>query len=139
MIIPFSIIQVDDNGFHIMIKGSINGLVVNALIDSGATRSVMDFNRVRHYFEKVSLNSFGRKFAGVGTEKLETHCLIIPELCFGQYLIKDYEIVVINLEAINKTYAQFDLPRIDMVLGGDLLLKGGAIIDYCNKQLVFTV
>ena len=38
---------------------------------------------------------------------------------------------------ITESYLQLNLPCIDGVLGGDLLMQQNAIIDYQNKVLIF--
>lgn len=138
MKIPLIIIPIDGNGYHIMARGNINGLTANILIDTGATRTVLDLNRKVHFFDSAPLVNNDKYFTGVGTEKIETRALVIPQLSFGTYSLNNLEVVVINLEGVNKTYATYDLPRIDMVLGGDVLFKCGCIIDYPNSELTFS-
>ena len=40
--IPFKIIKIDDEGFHLLIKVYINKKVAHLLIDTGASKSVFD-------------------------------------------------------------------------------------------------
>jgi hypothetical protein len=136
--IPLQIITIDQNGFHLMVRAAIGRLPVNLLIDTGASRTVFDSNRISQYFGKVSLEQYPKSFTGVGVENLHTQSLVIPELQFGNFSMKQTEVMVIDLGTVNKSYAALDLPRIDMVMGGDLLVRYGGIIDYPQQQLVFT-
>lgn len=138
MKIPITVIPIDGSGYHIMVRGTINGLTANILIDTGATRTVLDVKRATHYFDDPPLKPFHKFFAGVGNEKLETQLLLIPEISLQGYLISQLQVVVIDLSAVNQSYAAFDLPRIDMVMGGDLLFNCGAIIDYPAKCMILS-
>ncbi|MFO7978042.1 MAG: retropepsin-like aspartic protease [Bacteroidales bacterium] len=135
--IPLAVIPIDENGYHLMARGNINGLTTNILVDTGASRTVLDLRRTAHYFDDTPLRSFEKYFTGVGAEKMETQAVIIPQLNIGAFEVRGLEVLVIDLEGVNKSYAALDLPRIDMVMGGDLLVHCAGIIDYPNKELIF--
>ncbi len=135
--IPLTVIPIDEKGYHLMARGNISGLTTNILIDTGASRTVLDLWRTRHYFGNTPLKSFEKYFTGVGTQKMETQAVIIPQLRIGAFEVRSLEVLVIDLEGVNKSYASLDLPRIDMVMGGDLLVHYAGIIDYPNKELIF--
>jgi hypothetical protein len=134
--IPIQLICIDSDGYHLMVTLSVNGLRANAILDTGASRSVLDKNRVLHYLGNLELQKEDRLFSGIGAGHVETHTITIPALSIGEMVLSDINVVVINLQSINQAYAIFDLPRIDMVLGSDILVGLGAVIDYQNRQLV---
>ncbi len=139
MKIPLQLITIDKDGFHLMVHARINGLKANVLIDTGATRSVFDKNRVEYYLGDIALKKFDKFFTGIGATRIETFATIIPSITFGNYTLEKTEMVIIDMAMINKSYAVFDLPRIDMVLGGDILLRLGAMIDYQNRLLLINL
>jgi len=135
-ILPLQLIHIDRKGYHLMLKVRLNGLHANALLDTGASRTILDRNRVHHYMQDPMLTPYNKFFSGLGAEKLETLFTRVERIDFGPVALSQEELVVIDLASINHSYALFDLPRIDMVLGCDLLLKMRAVIDCLSRQLI---
>lgn len=135
--IPLAVIPIDENGYHVMARGNINGLTTNILIDTGASRTVLDRRRTSFYCGNKPLRSHDKYFTGVGVEMMETQALVIPQLNIGPFEVRQLEVLVIDLQGVNKSYAALDLPRIDMVMGGDLLVHYHGVIDYVRKELTF--
>lgn len=132
---PLHLLCIDNDGYHLLAELSINGLKANAIIDTGASRSVLDSNRVQHYLGDTELIHEDRMLSGVGMKQLETKSVQIQSVGLGEFLLWDVRVVVVDLISINKAYAIFDLPRVDMVLGGDILTSLGAVIDYNSRQI----
>lgn len=133
--IPLTLIPIEPGGYHIMIELSVNGLKANTLIDTGASKTIMDLARARHYINDPDIKAFGKQLTGVGTARIDTWVTTVEEIRFAHYAMKNLPLVLADLQTINAGYAVYDLPRIDMVLGGDLLQKLGAVVDYSNKLL----
>jgi len=136
--IPLQLIRIDQGGCHLMMHAGINEYKANVLIDTGASMTVMDLNRAQKYLNNPEINPFENYFTGMGEGKIETWTTHIPSLTIGSTCMKDLQILLIDMSPIQKTYACFDLPRIDIVLGGDLLMEMGAVIDYPNRKLMLT-
>lgn len=134
--LPLHIIRIDTDGFHLMVQLVIHGLKANAIVDTGASRTVLDRDRVAYYLGEVPLVREERIFSGIGTAQVETFAVQIGQLGLGEVVLEDLPVVVIDLSAINRAYAVFDLPRIDLVLGGDILNRLHAVIDY-RKLLLY--
>ena len=83
--VPLQVLDIEGEGFHVMVKGLIHGKEASFLIDTGASRSVFDPKTV--------------------------------------------------LENIHEMYAKLGLPHIDGILGGDLLMRHKAIINYKAKKM----
>ena len=135
MNIPLNLISMEADGFHLMLHAVIGGVKANVLIDTGASRTVMDLSRARKYIGDLSIKPFHKSFTGMGAGAIETYFATIPEIQIGGNSLKEMEVVLIDLSPLNKSYALEDLPRIDMVMGGDWLIKLDAVIDYPNKTL----
>jgi hypothetical protein len=60
-------------------------------------------------------------------------------LHIGQLHIKNIEVTVLDLSTINIAYRQMNHPEVLGVIGGDILMKYKAVIDYGKKQLKFKV
>lgn len=135
MYIPINLIPIEPGGCHIMMQAGINGCKANVLIDTGASRTIMDVKRVKYYLKNSEIKPFGKQLMGVGAEKMSTWVASIEEIRFGEIMLNNVQVILTDMKTINASYAIYDLPRIDMVLGGDLLLRLRAVIDYEKKAL----
>ncbi|MEE4178058.1 MAG: retropepsin-like aspartic protease [Bacteroides sp.] len=135
MEIPVRIVEIDQLGYHLLIEGRVNDLKANVLIDTGASRTVIDLNRLNHFFKDPLTREYDKSCAGLGSGQITSYVTVLHSLQLGHKVMKDVEIVAIDLASINTNYAIYDLPRIDMVLGSDLLLKMDACIDYRARKL----
>jgi hypothetical protein len=52
-----------------------------------------------------------------------------------ELLFKDFDIFLFNMSHINKTFKHHAVDKIDGIIGGDILKKFKAIIDYDNKNI----
>jgi predicted aspartyl protease len=135
--IKLDIVPIEDDGYHLFINCLINGKTARLLVDTGASRTVFDANRIKtflkeeeHNFEKVDKLS-----TGLGTNTMESHTVILSEFSIGETIFKDYIAVVLNIEHVNQSYKMLGFPEIDGVLGGDLLYELKAVIDYRKKEI----
>lgn len=133
--IPITIIAIENDGFHLMIKAKINGNKINLLIDTGASRTVFDINRMKDHIDTDNLEKNERLSAGLGTNTMESQITVIERLEFSKLKIKKYHAVLIDMSHVNEMYQSIKLPLIDGVLGSDLLLNYKAIINYKKKVL----
>ena len=121
-----------------MIKGKINGMEANFLIDTGASRSVFDPTVITKFIENPTFQKKKGITAGVGGSDLESSTFIIANLTFGDIELHNYEAVALDLENIHETYSKLGLPAIDGIIGGDLLKRYKAVINYRSKKLRLT-
>lgn len=133
--VPLQVLDIEGEGFHVMVKGLIHGKEASFLIDTGASRSVFDPKTVSNFIENPEFEKKEGLTAGVGSSDLESATFIIKSLCIGGLEINDYEAVALDLENIHEMYAKLGLPHIDGILGGDLLMRHKAIINYKAKKM----
>ena len=136
--VPLQLLDIEGEGFHIMVKGMIHGKEASFLIDTGASRSVFDPNTIVTYIEDIQFEKKEGMSAGVGSSDLESATFVIDSLSIGSLEIKDYEAVALDLENIHEMYTKLGLPHIDGIIGGDLLQKNKAVINYRSKKLRLT-
>ena len=136
--VPLQLLDIEGEGFHIMVKGMIHGKEASFLVDTGASRSVFDPNTIVTYIEDIQFEKKEGMSAGVGSSDLESATFVIDSLSIGSLEIKDYEAVALDLENIHEMYAKLSLPHIDGIIGGDLLQKNKAVINYRSKKLRLT-
>ena len=136
--VPLQLLDIEGEGFHIMVKGLIHGKEAHFLIDTGASRSVFDPKTISTFIDDLTFEKKEGLTAGVGSSDLESATFKIDVFSIGEVEIHDYEAVALDLENIHEMYGKLDLPHIDGILGGDLLKRYKAVINYKLKKLRFT-
>lgn len=129
------ILDIEGDGNHLLIKPQINLQQVYMIIDTGASRTVLDKTRLSEISGAEFISS-DRLSTGLGTNSMTSEKVVLNELAFGKIKIPDYEAVVLDLSHVNQSYAKLGYHGIDGVLGGDILLKLNAVIDYKRGRLV---
>jgi predicted aspartyl protease len=135
--IKLELLPIEEDGYHIFIEAAINGHAARLLIDTGASRTVFDAERIKSFLPEVDHNfeKIDKLSTGLGTNTMESHSVILGEFCLGETIFKDYLAVVLNMEHVNKSYLMLGERQIDGVLGGDLLNELKVVIDYRRKQV----
>ena len=134
--IKLELLGIEEDGYHIFIEALINGKTARLLIDTGASRTVFDAERVKAFLpvEDHSFEKTDKLSTGLGTSTMESHCVVLDEFSLGETTFIEYKAVVLNMEHVNKSYVMLGEHPIDGVLGGDLLYELKAVIDYRRKQ-----
>lgn len=133
--IPIRIIEIENSGVHMAISGFVNGNLANILIDTGASQTVFDKNRVQLFSDQQEFEKAEKLSKGLGTDSMEGFKFSINQFVLGDLVLKDYDVVSLDLSHINASYAELGLTPIDMVLGGDFLMKYAASIRYSSAEL----
>lgn len=136
--IPFKVLSLDGEGYHLMIKIYINKKVANVIIDTGASKTVLDKTRIAKYVKEKSFDVHDKLSSGLGTNTMESQLTTLKSLRIGDVEIAGYQTVLLDLSHVNKSYEQIGLKQVEGVLGSDILLKYKAIIDYPKKELRLT-
>lgn len=136
--VPLQLLDIEGEGFHIMVQGRIHGKEALFLIDTGASRSVFDPKTISSFIDDIQFEKKEGMTAGVGSSDLESSTFVIDRFSIGDLEITDYEAVALDLENIHEMYAKLNLPHIDGIMGGDLLRRYKAVINYRCKKLRLT-
>ncbi|MCX6310300.1 MAG: retropepsin-like aspartic protease [Bacteroidetes bacterium] len=134
--IPIHLLNIEGDGFHLQVKIKINGKVANAIIDTGASKTVFDKDRISHFLKKEKLTEQDRLSTGLGTASMQSHVVKIKKFSIGKLDVLDYDGVVLDLSHVNQTYQVIGLKPIEAVVGSDMLEQFNAVIDYGKKTLV---
>lgn len=135
--IPITIIGIEDDGFHLLVKGQINGLDANFLIDTGASRSVFDQTGILAFIGEVDFEENEKLSTGLGTNSMPSQVTNIKTIVFGDLMITDYTAIAIDLKHVSESYEKLGLPHIDGILGGDLLKRFRCVINYRTRKIKF--
>jgi hypothetical protein len=135
--IPLEIISLQDDGFHLLVEVVVFGQSFKAVLDTGASKTVFDKSTVEKYIDKEALLLSDKLSTGLGTNSMESHLLTAPEISIGDLKLHDYQIAILDLSMINFAYEKLELGPIIGVIGGDILVQYGAVINYPQKKMFF--
>ena len=134
--LKLTLLNVEDQGFHIFIKAYINGRVANLLVDTGASKTVFDTNRIGKFAELKSMQKNENISTGLGTNSMKGHTILIKKMQIGLLKLNNYEAFLLDLSHVNDTYAKLKYKELDGIIGGDILAAFHAVINYSAKTLV---
>lgn len=132
-IIPFKIISINGEGFHLTMKLYINGKPANVIIDTGASKTVFDKSRITKFITNKIFDENEKLSTGLGTNSMKSHMTKIKKMKLGVIQILNYETVLLDLSHVNQSYEQVGLKPVEGVLGSDILVEYKAVIDYEKK------
>lgn len=138
--IPIKIIELEKNNFHLLVIGKIGrSKKMYWIVDTGASRSVFDINEEQYYDKKNISEEEEYQSAGINPGKIQTGIGTIHNLKFGKLKIKEIDLVLIDLQYVNKIYGKFDKENLPVVglIGSDILKKYGACIDFSKSKITF--
>ncbi|MEW6468101.1 MAG: retropepsin-like aspartic protease [Bacteroidota bacterium] len=133
--LPIKVLAIDNDGYHLQASIIINGKKANVIIDTGASRTVFDKERIKKFVKQKAEKITDKLSTGLGTNSMESHQVVISSMKIGRLKLKDYETVLLDLSHVNRSYEQIKLKPVDGVLGSDILRKHKAVIDYGKKKM----
>jgi predicted aspartyl protease len=139
--LKIELMPIEEDGYHIFLEAVINGGTARLLLDTGASRTVFDEERIKAFLTKKNhkFKKFSKLSTGLGTNTMKSHSIILEEFRLGETVFKDYHAVVLNMEHVNQSYQMLGHQEIDGVLGGDLLQELKAVVDYRKKEVRWRV
>jgi len=138
--IPLQIIELEKDNYHILILGEFqDGTLSCWIIDTGASKSVLDINQ-HLYFEVLdSDNEEDYHSAGINQGMMETSVGKMFFLKLGELEITDHKVALIDLTHVNEIYGKYSSYTIAGLLGGDILMQYKCRIDYNKKTIRFQI
>jgi predicted aspartyl protease len=135
--VPFRLVNIEGDGFHIVIPSRINGLKANMLIDTGASKTVFDLTRIKLFLkqEVANFDLHSHLSTGLGTNTMESHVTMIDTFSIGKFKVRKYQAVLLDLAHVNQSYELLGIKPIDGVIGSDLLVHLRAQINFLNHTL----
>ena len=136
--IPLQIIELERENYHILIEGNFeDGTPSCWIIDTGASKTVMDKNLSSYYELMDSDDMEDYQSAGINQGMMETSVGKLTYLRFGDLKITGQKVALIDLSHVNEIYGKYTSYRIAGLLGGDILMLHQCIIDYAAKIIRF--
>jgi len=134
--IPLQIIDLHDDGFHPLLNIKVFGKPFKVVLDTGASKTAFDKTMLLNAYAEAVLNISDKLSTGLGTNTMESSTAAITDMRIGRLLVDEFEVAVLNLSTINIAYRQLGHPEVLGVLGGDILMKYKAVIDYGKGKMV---
>lgn len=132
--VPLTLINLQDDGFHLLVEVVVFKEKYFAVLDTGASRSVFDKSLIEQHVSETLQVSDEINAATLFTTTTTIQATI-PQLKIGTLKINNYETVAFDLQSVSETYQQFGHPSIMGIIGGDILMQYKAVINYQKMML----
>lgn len=133
--IPLELINLHEDGFHLLVEVVVFGQCFNAVLDTGASKTVFDKEIIETHMQDNELVVSDRLSTGLGTSTMESHTIVLPVLKIGKFKLKYFEAAILDLSTIKEAYSILNLPPLIGVIGGDILYHFKATINYKKLHL----
>lgn len=136
--IPLELMNIEGDGYHLMIEAEVNGIAVRLLVDTGASKTVFDKTRLQSLMKEGAEEEYEdleQLSTGLGTNSMQGQVAELDTLKIGDVNIEGYSVVVLDMDHVNQSYEMLGDRGIDGVLGSDLLKEYDAVIYFKKKVL----
>ncbi len=134
--VPLTPLNLQDDGFHLVLEVIVFGKPFKAVLDTGASKTVFDKATIEPYLlDDAILRHTDMVSTGLGTTSMQSFILQLPDLHIGALHLKRYDVAVLDLSSINYAYEQLAIEPVIGVIGGDILTQYGGLIDYRKNTL----
>ncbi len=118
---------------HFEFSAIINGMKGKFILDTGASNSCIGFDSVKNF--NLNVEDSDVKAAGAGAIDMVTQLSKNNTLKIGAWKKDKVILILFNLTHVNTALINHNSNPVDGIIGGDILKKGKAIIDYPKKYL----
>lgn len=133
--VPLELLNLHDDGFHLLVEVVVFGQTFKAVLDTGASKTVFDKTSIEKHITQGDLVISDKLSTGLGTNTMESHTIILPLIKIGAFKLKNFEAAVLDLSTINQAYTSLNISPVIGVIGGDILQSYDAIINYGKLHL----
>ena len=133
--IPLQLVELEADGCHLLLRARWHDRKLNLVLDTGASKTVFDVGQLQEWFPDLALEASVQTSAGLGTTEMQSHTFALEAFKIGRCRIQKVTAAALDLQHIQATYAQLGHGKLDGILGGDVLRKYHARIDY-NKMIL---
>ena len=118
---------------HLLVKATINGILGNFILDTGASNSCVGFESIDYF--NLTAGKSKTKASGAGATGMFTQLAKNNALQIGRWKTDGFHLVIFDLSHVNEALQQYKAKPVHGIIGADILLEGKAIIDYYNHCL----
>lgn len=124
-----------EEGYHAFCKVRVNGHVCRALIDTGASKTVVGTALVNTLGLQPFSHPLDNQMTGIQPGDVEITFVTLSEVRFKKIIFPDLLAGTVNLDHVVSQYEKLGLEPIQLIIGGDILYAGRARIDYGKKSM----
>lgn len=118
---------------HFKVNAKINGAKGSFIVDTGASHTVIDEMSSEKF--KLKFSGASKTAGGLGTSGLQTKRSTGNKIEINDFAISRVPLTALSLQHVNDALEKHGSPKIDGVIGADILKKHSAIIDYKGKAI----
>ena len=133
--VALQIIDLNEDGFHPLLNIKLFGKKFTVVLDTGASKTAFDKTLLQQANKSAIITETSILSTGLGTNSMASFTAVIPDMRIGRLKIPEFEVAVLDLSTINIAYAQMGHPQVLGVIGGDILTKYKAVINYGKNTL----
>jgi len=133
--LSIQMLNIEDDGLHLIIDSEVNNIRCRLLIDTGASRTVFDQRRIFNFITESELEHHDKLSTGLGTDSMPTSSTNLSLFKIGELKIRDFHAILLDLSHVNASYEKMGFEPIDGVLGSDVLNTYSAIINYKKRKI----
>ncbi len=127
----------DDNNYHLKTTVNLGLVSIKMIVDTGASRTVFDRTQISELLPEMEFRLSEQISSGLGTNSMVSYLATIPEFSIRNLHLPNYEAVILDLENVNSVYRSLGLEEVAGVLGSDILMKYGGVINFNTCELSF--
>ena len=118
---------------HLIINSHVNGIAAKLIIDTGASNSCIDSNKIEAF--KIEIENYDEQ-ASSATEKIKK--MYISEensIDIAGFSIENLKLFVFDMGHINETLKENEPIKVHGIIGNDIMSKHEAIISFSEKKI----
>ena len=121
------------NSNHILIECEINYISGIFIIDTGASNSCINYLSASKF--NVEFKKSNETASSATNEINETYFSKNNKLKIGDFQKNDFDLVLFDMTFINNSLKEKGVSEVDGIIGGDILNKLKACINYKKKEI----
>ena len=131
-------LNIDDEGCHLIVNILINGRVARMILDTGASRTVINTSSVdKLNGYDLPLND-GLKSIGIGGVASSHREALFELIELDDVSVSNFIVATLDMTHVNNAYRERGFDSVDGLLGGDILRIAKASIDYLVEDVTFS-
>ena len=118
---------------HILIECKINHVLGTFIVDTGASNSCINYLSASKF--NIEFKASNEKASSATEEINETFTSKRNVLIIGDFQKNDFDLVLFDMTFINNSLKEKGVSEVDGIIGGDILNKLKACINYKKKEI----
>ncbi|MGB1315946.1 MAG: retropepsin-like aspartic protease, partial [Chitinophagales bacterium] len=113
---------------HIVFDLVLNDYPALFLLDTGASGTILTNDSIEKF--SLEMQDTEESGTGAGSTGLKLQQAVGNKLAFGDKIIADMDLFVMDLTHVNNSFVELKHQTIDGVLGADILINYDCVLDY---------